>query len=107
MSTQSLLIKKPTVVEPGGLIGILGGGQLGRMTAMAARTMGYRVRVMDPEAQVPRELRGRRNGGGHLGRRCRSKKAGQRSRCSNAGNRADWRGRVERGSASCAAPSRR
>jgi 5-(carboxyamino)imidazole ribonucleotide synthase len=40
-------------VEPGGLIAILGGGQLGRMTAMAARTMGYRVRVMDPEARCP------------------------------------------------------
>ena len=41
------------VVRPGGLIAILGGGQLGRMTAMAARTMGYRVRVMDPEAECP------------------------------------------------------
>jgi len=41
------------VVRPGGLIAILGGGQLGRMTAMAARTMGYRVRVMDPEAACP------------------------------------------------------
>lgn len=41
------------VVLPGGVIAILGGGQLGRMTAMAARTMGYRVRVMDPEAQCP------------------------------------------------------
>ena len=41
------------VVEPGGLLAILGGGQLGRMTAMAARTMGYRVRVMDPEAACP------------------------------------------------------
>lgn len=40
-------------IEPGGLIGILGGGQLGRMTAMAARTMGYRVRVMDPEPKCP------------------------------------------------------
>ncbi len=40
-------------IEPGGLIAILGGGQLGRMTAMAARTMGYRVRVMDPEAKCP------------------------------------------------------
>ncbi|HEX4309069.1 MAG TPA: 5-(carboxyamino)imidazole ribonucleotide synthase [Acidobacteriaceae bacterium] len=44
---------KAKTVEPGGLIGILGGGQLGRMTAMAARTMGYRVRVMDPEAECP------------------------------------------------------
>ncbi len=40
-------------VLPGGLLAILGGGQLGRMTAMAARTMGYRVRVMDPEAKCP------------------------------------------------------
>ena len=40
-------------VQPGGLIAILGGGQLGRMTAMAARSMGYRVRVMDPEERCP------------------------------------------------------
>ena len=45
--------KNPQSFEPGGLIAILGGGQLGRMTAMAARTMGYRVRVMDPEAKCP------------------------------------------------------
>ena len=44
---------KTGVVEPGGLLAILGGGQLGRMTAMATRTMGYRVRVMDPEAACP------------------------------------------------------
>jgi 5-(carboxyamino)imidazole ribonucleotide synthase len=41
------------IVRPGGLLGILGGGQLGRMTAMAARTMGYRVRAMDPEPACP------------------------------------------------------
>ncbi len=41
------------IVLPGGLLAILGGGQLGRMMAMAARTMGYRVRVMDPEAACP------------------------------------------------------
>lgn len=41
------------VVQPGGTLAILGGGQLGRMMAMAARTMGYKVRVMDPEAQCP------------------------------------------------------
>jgi 5-(carboxyamino)imidazole ribonucleotide synthase len=46
-------VSAPKVIAPGGLIGILGGGQLGRMTAMAARTMGYRVRVMDPEAGCP------------------------------------------------------
>jgi 5-(carboxyamino)imidazole ribonucleotide synthase len=42
-----------SVVKPGALLAILGGGQLGRMTAMAARTMGYRVRVMDPEPNCP------------------------------------------------------
>jgi 5-(carboxyamino)imidazole ribonucleotide synthase len=42
-----------SIVRPGGLLAILGGGQLGRMTAMAARTMGYRVRVMDPEPACP------------------------------------------------------
>ena len=47
------LDNKSSIVRPGGLIAILGGGQLGRMTAMAARTMGYRVRVMDPEAACP------------------------------------------------------
>jgi 5-(carboxyamino)imidazole ribonucleotide synthase len=46
-------VNSDVVVEPGGLLAILGGGQLGRMTAMAARSMGYRVRVMDPEAACP------------------------------------------------------
>ena len=34
---------------PGGTIGVLGGGQLGRMLAMEARRMGYRVRALDPD----------------------------------------------------------
>lgn len=38
------------IVGPGSTIGILGGGQLGRMTAMAARTLGYHVHVLDPDA---------------------------------------------------------
>jgi 5-(carboxyamino)imidazole ribonucleotide synthase len=45
--------KKPSIILPGGLLAILGGGQLGRMTAVAARTMGYKVRVMDPEPACP------------------------------------------------------
>jgi 5-(carboxyamino)imidazole ribonucleotide synthase len=40
-------------VPPGATIGFLGGGQLGRMTAMAARTLGYDVRVLDPEKDCP------------------------------------------------------
>jgi len=41
------------VLLPGSTIGILGGGQLGRMTAMAARGFGYRVQVMDPDPSCP------------------------------------------------------
>jgi 5-(carboxyamino)imidazole ribonucleotide synthase len=51
--SKSVQLEKPSIVLPGGLVAILGGGQLGRMTAMAARTMGYRVRVMDPEPACP------------------------------------------------------
>lgn len=51
MSTDAT--PKPKAIQPGGLLAILGGGQLGRMTAMAARSMGYRVRVMDPEPRCP------------------------------------------------------
>ena len=51
--SDAFQLKRSSIVRPGGLIAILGGGQLGRMTAMAARTMGYRVRVMDPEATCP------------------------------------------------------
>lgn len=42
-----------SVILPGSTIGFLGGGQLGRMAAMAARTMGYDVHVLDPEAHCP------------------------------------------------------
>ena len=42
--------KLMATVAPGSTIGILGGGQLGRMTAMAARTLGYHVHVLDPDA---------------------------------------------------------
>jgi len=38
-------------ILPGSTIGIFGGGQLGRMTAMAARTLGYNVHVLDPSAE--------------------------------------------------------
>ncbi len=39
-----------TAILPGATIGFLGGGQLGRMTALAARAMGYDVQALDPEA---------------------------------------------------------
>ncbi len=33
------------MLAPGAMIGILGGGQLGRMTALAAARLGYRTHV--------------------------------------------------------------
>ncbi len=44
--------QSPTLL-PGATIGIFGGGQLGRLTAMAARTMGYRIHVLDPDPGCP------------------------------------------------------
>ncbi len=43
----------PDVILPGATIGIFGGGQLGRMMAMAARGMGYRILVLDPDPGCP------------------------------------------------------
>jgi 5-(carboxyamino)imidazole ribonucleotide synthase len=40
-------------VLPGATVGIVGGGQLGRMFAVEARRMGYRVAVLDPGADPP------------------------------------------------------
>jgi 5-(carboxyamino)imidazole ribonucleotide synthase len=42
-----------SVILPGATIGIFGGGQLGRMTAMAARSLGYRIQVIDPDPACP------------------------------------------------------
>jgi 5-(carboxyamino)imidazole ribonucleotide synthase len=41
------------MILPGKTIGILGGGQLGRMFAIAARRMGYRVHAFDPTSDCP------------------------------------------------------
>jgi len=38
---------------PGATIGVLGSGQLGRMLALAARPMGYRVHVLSPGEETP------------------------------------------------------
>ena len=40
-------------ILPGSYLGILGGGQLGRMFAQAAQAMGYKVCVLDPGADSP------------------------------------------------------
>jgi 5-(carboxyamino)imidazole ribonucleotide synthase len=42
-----------TVIAPGATIGILGGGQLGRMLAIAAARLGYRVHIFAPEDDPP------------------------------------------------------
>jgi 5-(carboxyamino)imidazole ribonucleotide synthase len=44
---------KRTPLLPGAAVGILGGGQLGRMMAVSARRMGYRIVVLDPDARCP------------------------------------------------------
>ena len=41
------------LIAPGATIGILGGGQLGRMTALAAAELGYRAHVFCPERDSP------------------------------------------------------
>src|ERR1700730_9462850 len=44
---------KTQCILPGSTIGILGGGQLGRMIALKAREMGYRIATMDPSPDSP------------------------------------------------------
>ena len=41
------------MIPPGSTIGILGGGQLARMLALAARPMGYNVVILDPDPDCP------------------------------------------------------
>jgi 5-(carboxyamino)imidazole ribonucleotide synthase len=41
------------VVPPGAWLGLLGGGQLGRMFCMAAQSLGYKVAVLDPDGESP------------------------------------------------------
>ncbi len=42
-----------TPLLPGSTLGVFGSGQLGRMFALAARRMGYRVRVYSPDRDTP------------------------------------------------------
>lgn len=46
-------IIKPTTLKPGDTIGILGGGQLGRMLAIAASKLGLRTIVLEPNIDCP------------------------------------------------------
>jgi 5-(carboxyamino)imidazole ribonucleotide synthase len=49
---ERLGVAEPPIPPPS-TVGILGGGQLGRMLAIAARQLGYRVVVLDPDPQCP------------------------------------------------------
>ncbi len=44
---------KPSAILPGSTLGVLGSGQLGRMFAIAARQLGYRVHVYSPDTDTP------------------------------------------------------
>lgn len=44
---------QPRPILPPALIGVVGGGQLGRMLALAARAMGYRVRALCSDVDPP------------------------------------------------------
>ena len=41
------------MIFPDAMLGMLGGGQLGRMFTLAAHSMGYRVTVLDPDPLSP------------------------------------------------------
>lgn len=43
----------PGPILPGAMLGVLGGGQLGAMFTCAARRLGYRVAVWDPDSEAP------------------------------------------------------
>ena len=47
------LTAPPSIFLPGCTIGVMGGGQLGRMFAIAARRMGYRVHTFSPDEDTP------------------------------------------------------
>ena len=46
-------MQRESILNPGSTIGIIGGGQLGRMLAIAARQMDYKTVVLDPDPNCP------------------------------------------------------
>ena len=51
--TRKVLGARLPVIAPGRAIGVLGGGQLGRMFAHAAQNLGYRVHIYEPSCPCP------------------------------------------------------
>ena len=48
-----MIQRPPPVLAPDATIGILGGGQLGRMLALAAAKLGLKCHIMSPDPQSP------------------------------------------------------
>jgi 5-(carboxyamino)imidazole ribonucleotide synthase len=46
-------LNQPSVILPPSMLGMLGGGQLGRFFVIAAHEMGYKVTVLDPDKNSP------------------------------------------------------
>ena len=53
MKKKPAISRKKNVIHPGATIGIIGGGQLGRMMAQAAAVLGYRTHIFTPEKDSP------------------------------------------------------
>lgn len=53
MTSRAAEQARRTPLLPGATVGVLGGGQLGRMMAVTARQMGYRIVVLDPSPRCP------------------------------------------------------
>ena len=51
MSDRRMIL--PGAILPGAMLGVMGSGQLGRMFAIAARRMGYRVHTFSPDSDTP------------------------------------------------------
>lgn len=51
--TQGKNVSQSQVILPGATLGVLGSGQLGRMFAISARRMGYRVHTFSPDSDSP------------------------------------------------------
>jgi len=53
MHSGSVILKHNSTLLPPAVIGVFGSGQLGRMLALAARAMGYRIHTFSPEQDSP------------------------------------------------------